>query len=460
MSDILSTTINEAVYNLCYKANICLDASVYNKILSASENCKEEETKEILNTILANAQIAYKQKRPLCQDTGQVLVFLEIGQNVNIKGDFIEKTINEAVENCYQDNFFRKSVVKNAVFERTNTKTNTPAIIYTKFIEGDEINIKVLIKGGGSENKSLTKMLLPTMSEEEIISSIGDMILSAGENACPPMFVGLGFGGTMEKAAVLSKEVFFKHDFTKQETDFSEKIKKYVNEKAPKKYLNCYVLDVKTASIPTHIACLPAAITINCHSDRISCCSIKGNDIDYYHRIPEFIKTDRDNASLKEINTADIKAIRELKEGEKVLLTGEIYVARDMAHKKLKEMLNNSQTLPIEIKDKIIFYAGPCPAKPNEIIGSIGPTTAGRMDKYAVEFYNMGLLGTIGKGNRSKEVIEAIKKNNAKYFTVIGGVAALLAEKVKRSDIIAFEELGAEALYKLQVEKFPVKVEI
>ena len=460
MSDILSSTIKEAVYNLCFKANVSLNASVYNKISSAYKNCENAETKEILSAILQNAQIAYEKKRPLCQDTGQVLVFLEIGQDVHIKGSFIETAINEAVAECYKDNFFRKSVVKDAAFERVNTTNNTPAIIYTKYIEGNDIYINVLVKGGGSENKSLTKMLLPTMTRGEIISSVGEMILSAGVNACPPMFVGIGLGGTLDKAAIVSKEVFFKNDFSKDETALAEEIKNYVNTKAPDKYRNCYVLDIKLSSIPTHIACLPVAVTINCHSDRVSKCTIRNGNIEYYHKMPEFIKSKDENTQIKEINAQDIATVRSLKEGENVLLTGEIYVARDMAHKKLKEMLDNNAKLPFEIKDKIIFYAGPCPAKQNEVIGSIGPTTASRMDKYAAEFYNLGLLATIAKGNRNETVKKTIKQNRAKYFTVIGGIAALLADKVKKCEIVAFEELGAEALYKLYIEKFPVKVEI
>jgi fumarate hydratase class I len=460
MSDISSATIKEAVYNLCFKANVCLDFSVYNKIFAAYNNSDNSNEKNILSCVLRNAQIAYEKKRPLCQDTGQVLVFLEIGQDVHIKGDFIEKAVNEAVAQCYKDNYFRKSVVKDSVFNRTNTNDNAPAIIYTKYIEDDEININVLVKGGGSENKSLTKMLLPTMNREETVTLLGDMILSAGVNACPPMFIGIGLGGTMDKAAVLSKEVFFKNDFTEDEIKLADEIKNYINNKAPENYKNSYVLDIKLNSIPTHIACLPAAVTVNCHSDRVSKCTIKGNNIEYYHKTPEFVTLKDETQNIKEINAQDINAVRSLKEGENILLTGEIYVARDMAHKKLKELIDSGKKLPFEIKDKIIFYAGPCPAKPNEVIGSVGPTTAGRMDKFAVELYNLGLLATIAKGDRGKDVVGAIKRNGAKYFTVTGGIAALLADKVKKCEIVAFEELGAEALYKLYLEKFPVKAEI
>ena len=200
---------------------------------------------------------------------------------------------------------------------------------------------------------------------------------------------------------------------------------------------------------------MPVSITINCHSDRTSTCTIKNGEITYEHQTPYFINFE-DSEETKEVFANDIETIKALRQGEEILLTGEIYVARDMAHKRMVE----ADVLPIDIKDKIIFYAGPCPNKPNEAIGSVGPTTASRMDKYSVELYNKGLLATIGKGSRNEDVKTAIKQNNAKYFTVIGGVAALLSDKVKNSEIIAYEDLGAEALYKLYVEKFPIKVEL
>ena len=447
MIEVSTELIKSAVYKLCFEANTCLDDRVYSKILSAYNSSNDK----ILKTILQNAKISYETKKPLCQDTGQVIVFVELGQNVKLTGEFMDNAINSAVEECYFENFFRKSVVENAIFDRTNTKTNTPAIIYTKIVEGDEVKIKVLIKGAGSENKSKLEMMLPTASEEEIIACCGDLILSAGENACPPMFIGIGIGGTSDKASILSKEVLVKEEFSNKEKDLAQKIKNYVNSKSR----NNYVLDVKLKSIATHIACMPVAITINCHSDRTSSCTIKNGEINYEHQIPYFINFE-DSEDIKEVFANDIETIKSLKQGEEVLLTGEIYVARDMAHKRMLE----ADTLPIDIKDKIIFYAGPCPNKPNEAIGSVGPTTASRMDKYAVELYNKGLLATIGKGSRSEDIKTAIKQNNAKYFTVIGGVAALLSDKVKNSEIIAYKDLGAEALYKLQVEKFPIKVEL
>ncbi len=455
MSEISTQIIKEAIYKLCYEANTCLNDKVYSKVLNAYNQTNGEE-KQILKAILQNAKIAYENKMPLCQDTGQVIVFVEIGQNVKLTGEFIEDAINSAVEECYCNNYFRKSVVKNAVFDRENTKTNTPCIIYTNFVQGDEIKLQVLIKGAGSENKSKLEMMLPTSTEEDIVENVGKIILSAGENACPPMFVGIGIGTTADKAFVMSKKALLLNE----EDNLGLKIKNYVNSKAPEKYKNTFVLDVKVLTDSTHIACMPVAVTINCHSERFSSCTIKNEEIIYEHKTPNFIDIEEDSSNKKNINTKDIEQIRELKQGEEVLLNGEIYVARDMAHKKLFDLIQNNKQLPIDIKDKIIFYAGPCPKKEGQISNSIGPTTASRMDKFTPYLYNNGLLATIGKGNRSEEVIASIKANKAKYFSVQGGVAAFLSEKIEKSEIIAFEELGAEAIYKLEVKNFPVKVEI
>lgn len=461
MKSISTEIIKEAVYNLCYMANICLNKDIYEKISKAGESSKNTETRTILASIMQNSYIAYTKKRPLCQDTGQVIVFIEAGQNINLNGEFLEDAVNEAVSECYTDNYFRKSVVNNAVFNRENTQDNTPCVIYTKYIKEDEIRIKVLIKGAGSENKSKLIMLLPTETKEDIVKKTGDIILSAGINACPPMFIGIGIGFTADKAAVMSKEVFFENEFTPDEHDLSKKIKEYVNNKAPEPYKNCYVLDVKIKTAPTHIACMPVGITINCHAERLASCVISTeNKITYCSEIPEYKLIKENNDNYIEIHTHETEAIRNLEIGTKVLLTGEIYVARDMAHKRLAELIKQNKSLPIDIRDKIILYAGPCPNKPNEIIGSIGPTTAERMDKYAVELYNRGLLATIGKGGRSEEIKKTILKNKAKYFTMTGGIAALIAERVKKSEITAYNDLGTEAIYKLYVEKLPVKTEI
>lgn len=460
MNIINIKTIKDAVYTLCLSANYAISKNAYSKLLSSYEKTANTKQKELLKNILLNAKIAYETKRPLCQDTGQVLVFMEIGQDVHIEGGDLKTAINEAVEECYKENFFRKSVVNNALFDRTNTASNTPAIIYTDIVKGEEIKINILIKGAGSENKSSAFMALPTADREEIKNLIIQSILSAGTNSCPPMFIGIGIGQTLDGAVLLSKKALYMGNQTKEEQDFSNEILLELNAKAPENYKEIYALDLKILSSSTHIASMPIGITLNCHSFREKMCIIKKDTIIYDNEIPDFIDFNTEDNHKKEILTENINEIRSLKEGENVLLTGEIFVARDAAHKKLFELLKENKPLPVEIKDNIIFYAGPCPANKQEVIGPIGPTTSGRMDKYAIDLYNSGLIATIGKGNRSKELQECIRKNRGIYFSVQGGIASLLKTCIKKSEIIAFSELGAEALYKLNIEKLPVTVEI
>ncbi len=446
--EISSDSIFKAVYDSCFQANINLPKAVYDLLYKAGAEGFEPQSK--ISQILSNAAIANINQRPLCQDTGQVLVFVELGQNVRISDGNLNKTINGAVEACFKDNFFRKSIVKNAIFERTNTDNNLPAIIYTDIVDGDSIKLNILIKGGGAENMSAVKMFNPSASEIEIFDFVLDTVKSSGTNACPPLFLGIGAGGTIDLAAVLSKKAYFRGE----NNEFSEKLKNYINENSETK-----VLDIKMLTAPTHIASMPVCVTMNCHSTRHASILI-GSDSKAVI-LTEFVKPFEIKADEKrqEIKTTDFEAMRNLNVGEEISLTGEIFTARDMAHKKIAEMISNSENLPFEIKDKIIFYAGPCPKKEDEIIGPIGPTTAKRMDKFTPMLYDLGLFATIGKGERSDAVKESIETNNAIYFSVQGGVAALLQKCIKKSEIVAFEEFGTEAVRRLEIEKFPVKVE-
>lgn len=462
MATLDTKIIKEAVYKLCYEANVSLNNRVYSKILNAYNSVIDENTKMIYSSILKNAKIASEIQRPLCQDTGQVLVFLTIGQNVQIVGEDLNQAINGAVETCYVDNFFRKSVVKDALFSRVNTKTNTPAIIYTEIVSGSEFRIDVLIKGAGSENKSKANMLLPTSSREEIKKYIADCVLESGTNSCPPLFIGVGIGATFDKASLLAKKALLIDSSQGEELDsFAKEIKDYINENAPEEFSQAYILDLNIITAQTHIACLPVSVSINCHSSREASCIIRNNEINYLNEKYDFVEIKDDSITgLQEVKTSEIEKIRNLKKGEQILLTGEIIVARDAAHARLLNLIEKNKELPIGLKDQIILYAGPCPSMPGEIIGPIGPTTSSRMDRFAPVFYEKGLLATIGKGERSIDVYNSIHKNSTVYFTVTGGIASLLATKVKKSEIIAFEDLGAEAIYRLQVDKLPVKVNI
>lgn len=417
--------IYEAIYNMLLLANTKLNLEDYEKL--------SKYNSKIRNQILKNAYLADITKRPLCQDTGQVVIFLKIGQNIHLEGEFINDVINSAVNDCYTNNFFRKSVVKDAIFDRTNTKTNTPCIIHTDFIKEDEISILVGIKGGGAENMTRLEMMNPTSTYDDILEFARDVAHKAGETACPPMYMGIGIGGTAEIAAKSAKYALFKG--------------KIIDEKIDN------VIETRVISNPTHIACMPVCINLNCHSIRHMECVIKNDKIEYKfkdYKVPEIeLKT-----NAKKINTKNINEFRNLKTKDEILLTGKIYTARDMAHKKLVSIIKDNKKLPFELENSIIFYAGPCPSMPNEIIGPVGPTTSKRMDKFAPILYEKGVLATIGKGERT------IKDSGCLYFKATGGVANVYKNCVKSAKLIAFEELGTEAIVELEVVDMPLEVEI
>lgn len=480
--------IEKIVYDLCVKANTVLPEDVFDKILTAYETGTNEDAKQALGLILTNAQMAAEKKMPLCQDTGQVLVFVK-GRNIPAN---INELINNAVEKAYKENYFRQSVVKNALFDRTNTKTNTPSIIYTE-IADCELEIDLLLKGGGSENVCATQMLSPTATEDEIVDFVVSVVKKASAKACPPYFIGIGIGGTMEYAGILSKKALIWEEnglddgglgnppyandidaggiaippYSNNNKNLAKKIQDAVNELgigAAGLGGASTALDVKLLTDFTHIACMPVAVTINCHSMRHA--SFKEREKRKEEK-KDFFNSKNFNASTHQlidlstkVHSSDISKLKSLKVGQNILLSGEIYTARDMAHKRLLEMMEKGEELPFDLKDKIIFYAGPCPCADECVVGSIGPTTSARMDKFAPVFYQKGVLATIGKGERSEEVKAAIKQTDGLYFTIIGGIACYLSEKFKKKELIAFEDLGAEAIYKFEVEDLPLRLDL
>lgn len=414
--------IYDAVYNLTEQANINLPKSVYEK-LSASE-CPYKDK------ILKNAYLAQNTKRPLCQDTGQVIVFIEAGQDVVLQGEYLENIVNKAVRDCYKDKCYRKSTVCDAIFDRKNRGDNTPAIIHFRLVQGDEISILIGIKGGGAENMTSLKMFNPTASYAEILDYVKEQVIYAGENACPPMSIGIGAGGCAETAAFLAKKSLF--------------LGKSIEINMPN------VFETRILTAPTHIASLPVCVNISCHSLRHASAKIKNGEIIYTGEFQKYPDV-KIGQNTREIRVDDLTALKNLKNNEEILLTGKIFTARDAAHKRLAEIIDNGGVLPIELKNKIIFYAGPCPATEGEIIGPIGPTTSKRMDKFAPLLYKHGVIATIGKGDRT---INGLKQL---YFKATGGIACVLQQCIRASRVAAFEDLGTEAIYELEVEKLPLK---
>ena len=449
MVEIKSSDIEKAVYELCVNANTMYDAKLYANLIQKFNNaCGDDKIK--YSNILKNIKLSFETKRPLCQDTGQVIIFAKIGNKVTITGKTFNEAVNNAVEKAYTENFYRKSVVTNTLFNRANTRTNTPAIIYTDIVDGDNIHIDLTAKGAGSENCSVIKMFNPSAAKTDIFKFIKDSVILAGEKSCPPLVLGIGAGGTLEYAALLSKKAFF-HTPDEAEQQFIDELREYLKD------IEESILDIRLCTASTHIASLPVALTISCHSTRHAGCTIKGNDIFYQKNTCDYLQTD-DDSSFREVSSCDTETIRSLLPGENILLSGEIYTARDAAHKKFEEYFKQHSCLPVDLKDKIIFYAGPCPAAKDEIIGPIGPTTAARMDSFCELTYSNGLLASIGKGERSAQACEKIKKYNGKYLIAQGGIACLLSQCVKSCETAAFEELGTEAVRKLYVEKLPLKV--
>ncbi len=416
----------DVTYNLCKNANTTLPYGVYKKLQKAPI------APDIKAQILKNAYLAHKKSRPLCQDCGQVVIFLDLGQDAALVGGYIEDVINKAVEDCYKNEFLRKSVVYDAIKNRTNTGTNTPCIIHTRIIKGDEVKILLALKGGGAENTSQLKMFNPTANIEEIYDFIKQVASDAGKNACPPMSLGVGAGGTVEVAALLAKRALCEGEDVPLEIED--------------------VFEVKMLSAPTHIANLPVCVNTNCHSARHAAAVIKSDGSVHYNFKDYEIKDVETSSSAPKIHTAEIDKIKNLKIGDKIMLSGTILTARDQAHKRLCDMIKKGENLPVNLKNSIIFYCGPAPKKEGEITGPLGPTTSGRMDKFAPTLYNQGVLATIGKGGRT------IKRGL--YLTLTGGVACLIQQCVKKCKIAAFEDLGAEAIYELEVENLPLEVNI
>ena len=438
ITTIKSSIITDAVSYLCQKAACFLPEEVYEALQRF--NCEE---------ILLNAHLAYKTTRPICQDTGITVVFVDIGQDVHIDGDSLELAINKGVEKGYGQGYLRKSIVDDPVYARKNTETNTPAIIHTRIVPGNTIKITVALKGAGSENMSAVKMLNPSDGIEGIIDFVVETVENSASNSCPPVYVGVGVGGTMEHAAILAKRALLKPPLTELE------LEKQIYEK-----VKDIAFGVSIETHACHIAGLPVAINLNCHAARHAHMILTDSTI-----IPKKIEPDFDipcnqdkvdyslykkiNLPLKDEDIANLKA------GDSILLSGELYTARDAAHKKFIE-----EGVPFDIKGQTIYYTGPCPAKEREIIGPAGPTTSARVDSYTPQLLELGLKGMVGKGVRNQEVLNSIKQNKAVYFTATGGAACLLAQKIKSAEVVAYPELGTEAVYKLEVQDFPVIVGI
>ncbi len=451
--------------------------------IKAIKNAYLKETnqsaKNAIAQILINSKMAALGKRPLCQDTGIVNVFVEVGTDVKWDCDLsLEDMINQGVKKAYQhpENKLRASIIKDPLFTRTNTKDNTPAIIHTKIVTGNKINFTLSAKGAGSENKSKFFALEPN---DDIVDLVLKTVIGMGAGWCPPGIIGIGVGGTAEKAMLLAKKSLTEpiniQDIIDKKTKTPiEKLRVELFNKINNLGIGAQglgglttVLDVKIKDYPTHAASLPVAIIPNCAATRHIHFSLDGSgvaklpdiNIDDYPNIdidyPKYIKVNLDTLTKQQTKKWNI--------GDTLLLTGTIITGRDAAHNRIKQMIENGQGLPksVNFDNKFIYYVGPVDAVANEVIGPAGPTTATRMDKFTdIILDNTNILGMIGKAERGQKTIDSLKKHKATYLIAVGGAAYLISKSIKEAKKIAFEDLAMEAIYELKVKDMPVTVAV
>ncbi|MDC0931342.1 fumarate hydratase [Methylophilaceae bacterium] len=437
---------------------------------------RSQQAKDAILQILTNSKLAAYGNRPICQDTGIVTVFVKQGMDLKWDSDkTIEEMVNQGVRNAYLDeiNPLRPSIVKNPISERINTKDNSPAVVHINLVPGDSLDISIAAKGAGSENKAVLGMLNPS---DSIVDFILAEIPKMGAGWCPPGVLGVGIGGTADKAMVMAKESLF------ESIDIQELIKKGPSKKIESLRVELYekinrlgigaqglgglttVLDVKIKDYPTHAASLPVAIIPNCAANRHIHFRMRGDGAVKLKppNLEVWPKTEwspKETSTKVNLDTLQKKDLENFTLGQSLLLSGKILTARDAAHKKLKELKDNNQPLPdgLDLKNRFIYYVGPVDPVGNEVIGPAGPTTSSRMDKYSsLMLEDYGVIGMIGKAERGKAALESIKKNKVVYLIAIGGAAYLISQAIKSSKLIAFPELGMEAIYEFEVKDMPV----
>ncbi|RCS58024.1 fumarate hydratase [Parvibium lacunae] len=440
---------------------------------------KEESpaAKDAMAQILANSRMCAEGHRPICQDTGIVTVFLKIGMNVQWEGNMsVADMVNEGVRRAYNhpDNKLRASVLADPAGKRTNTKDNTPAVINYEVVPGNTVDVIVAAKGGGSEAKSKFVMLNPS---DSIVDWVLKTVPTMGAGWCPPGMLGIGIGGTAEKAMLLAKEALM------EPIDIQDLIARGPQNRVEELRLELYekvnalgigaqglgglttVLDVKIKDYPTHAANLPVAIIPNCAATRHAHFVLDGSgpaelEVPSLEDWPD-ITYNPTNGKRVNLDGITRDEVASWKPGEVLLLNGKILTGRDAAHKRMTDMLAKGEKLPVDFTNRFIYYVGPVDPVRDEVVGPAGPTTATRMDKFTRTMLEQtGLLGMIGKSERGQTAIDAIKDNKAVYLMAVGGSAYLVSKAIRASKVLAFADLGMEAIYEFEVKDMPVTVAV
>ncbi|HTT13620.1 MAG TPA: fumarate hydratase [Burkholderiaceae bacterium] len=436
--------------------------------------------KDAIAQILTNSRMCAEGKRPICQDTGIVNVFLTVGMNVRWDGftGSLDDAINEGVRRGYNnpENKLRASLVDPPEFGRRNTRDNTPAVVHTTLVPGDTVEVSVAAKGGGSENKSKFVMLNPS---DSIVDWVLKTVPTMGAGWCPPGMLGIGIGGTAERAMLMAKEALM------EDIDMSDLLARGPRTDAEKLRVELYekvnalgigaqglgglttVLDVKIKMYPTHAASKPVAMIPNCAATRHAHFVLDGSgpayldppSLDLWPDVnwqPDYNKSRRVN-----LDTLTREQVAAWKPGETLLLSGKMLTGRDAAHKRIQDMLAKGERLPVDFTNRVIYYVGPVDPVRDEAVGPAGPTTATRMDKFTeMMLAQTGLIAMIGKAERGPAAIEAIRKHRSAYLMAVGGAAYLVAKAVRSARVLGFADLGMEAIYEFDVKDMPVTVAV
>lgn len=436
--------------------------------------------KDALAQILINSRMSAEGHRPLCQDTGIVTCFVKIGMQVQWDSDMtVQEMVDEGTRRAYTnpDNPLRASVLADPAGSRKNTKDNTPAVVHIDMIPGNKVEVSIAAKGGGSENKSKMAMLNPS---DDIVEWVLKTVPIMGAGWCPPGMLGIGIGGTAEKAAVLAKEALMEHIdiqelIVRGPKTTEEKLRVELYDKVNKLGIGAQglgglttVLDVKVKSAPTHAASKPVVMIPNCAATRHVHFELDGSGPAELTppKLSDWPEITREaGANVRRVNVDGItKAeLASWKSGDTVLLSGKILTGRDAAHKRIADMLKNGEGLPegVDFTNRFIYYVGPVDAVRDEVVGPAGPTTSTRMDKFTdMMLGDTGLIGMIGKSERGPKTVESIKQHKAVYLMAVGGAAYLVAKAIKKARVVAFADLGMEAIYEFEVEDMPVTVAV
>ncbi len=472
-SDIIESVEDALQFISYYHPKDFIDA-----IYGAYQKEANPAAKDAMAQILINSRMCAEGRRPICQDTGIVTVFAAVGMNVKIEGDMpLTDMINEGVRRAYNnpDNVLRASILSDPDGARQNTGDNTPAVIHYDIVEGNTISIHVAAKGGGSEAKSKFAMLNPS---DSVVDWVLDMVPKMGAGWCPPGMLGIGIGGTAEKAMLLAKESLLEPIDIQDLRDRgavtrSEQLRLELCDKVNALGIGAQglgglttVLDVKVKDFPTHAANKAIAMIPNCAATRHAHFTLTGEgpSLQVQPSLSDWPEVTWEiGETVRRVNLDEMtpESIQDWKPGDTLLLSGKLLTGRDAAHKRLVDMISKGEPLPVDFTNRFIYYVGPVDPVRDEVVGPAGPTTATRMDKFTrTVLEETGLIGMIGKSERGPTGISAIRDNKAVYLMAVGGAAYLVSKAITKSEVLAFEYLGMEAIYEFTVKDMPVTVAV